>query len=595
MDYAEYRSLWEQLYANIDVDRWLDSCERSWQSIQRLGAEVSPDRRERPWYENLVVYALYPQHFNRDIPGVTAKLDHFSQLGVNCLWMLPVLESPMRDEGFDIADYRAIRSDLFPAEYDADRRRRSFDEMISAARSRNIAVIFDIAVNHVSRDHRWFTEARQDPDSPYREFFIWADDDEGYPHARVIFKGLLDSNWTEDEQAGQYYFHRFYPHQPDLNYRNPRVLEEMIDVFLYWVGRGIQGFRVDAAPYLWKETGTSSENLAGTHQILKIFRAAMDQLPCDILLLAEACQPPVDVVAYFGDGDECQGAYHFPLMPRLYRAMLQEDPSVIQDVLSTRVTPDIPEGNQWFTFLRCHDELTLEMVSPEEREYLHGELCRRPEWDFRSGEGISARLAELFPDPSQALFAHLLLLGLQGNPVIYYGDEFLAGNNEEYYERQSRYTGYRDSRNLVRGPLDWDEIERKLRDSSPGTAADGSFEAAAAVRWHSEQLSRAIHLRLEAGIFADGRVESLAVVGEGEVLAVEKMDAGDHHQALPAYQLFYHFSAKRSRKIRIESFESYDSYLYWDGSVGAGVDGTLSARDGEMKLPPRSVLWLRRR
>jgi maltose alpha-D-glucosyltransferase/alpha-amylase len=591
--FENFRGLWRDVYDGIEPGRdWSAACEECWNAIGDAGAELKNERRDPPWFHNLVVYALYPQHFNRDIPGITGRIGHLEKLGVNCLWLLPMLESPMRDEGFDISDYRKIRPGLFPAEMSESERKRAFDDLIASARERDISIIFDIALNHVSRDHEWFRSAAADPDSPYRDFFIWSDTPDGYPDARVIFKGLLDSNWTYEEAARRFYFHRFYPHQPDLNYRNPRVLAEIIGVLLFWIRRGIRGFRVDAAPYLWKEEGTSCENLPRTHGILKILRAAVEQLPADILLLAEACQPPRDVVDYFGDGDECQGAYHFPLMPQLFKAVLQRDPAAIAGVLEPTVTPAIPAGSQWFTFLRCHDELTLEMVSPGDREYLHGSLCRRPEWDFRNGEGVSARLSELFTDAGDAFFAHLLLLGLRGNPVIYYGDEFLAGNNEAYAAAQLKYTGYRDSRNLVRGPLDWEAVEANLEKGSGDTA------------WHLRGLSSAIRRRLEAGTFSHAESEELIVSEAEPLLQIRKFThegyggSGSGRDGLMAgYLLLYNFSETRELSVSADLVDGYLTYLFWNGITGEDlfIPPDLDGSAGQVTVPPRGVLWLKRR
>ncbi len=590
MNYTEYRDLWMRLYDGVsDEEIWESSCRLTWEEIEKTrGALVpAPENSGRSWYENLVVYALYPQHFNRSISGITEKIDHFEKLGVNCLWLLPILDSPMRDEGFDISDYRKIRGSLFSGDFNDEKRDQVFSELVHEASKRNISIIFDIALNHVSSDHHWFQSATEDKKSKYRDYFIWSDSPQKYSEARIIFKGLLDSNWSWNDRSAEYYFHRFYPHQPDLNYRNPEVLGEIIDTLLYWIRRGIRGFRVDAAPYLWKEEGSTSENLAQTHEILKIIRASVDLVGKDILLLAEACQPPKEVVAYFGDSDECQGAYHFPLMPRMYKAILEENPTAISSVLSPGITPDIPVGSQWFTFLRCHDELTLEMVSPEERRFLHSRLCRRPEWDFRQGEGISARIAELFEEPRDVLFAHLLLLGLRGNPVLYYGDEFLVGNNKDFAQKQLQYTGYSDSRNLVRGPLDWDALP------SLGENCHSDPALKDVPRWHACMLAEAVRRRRNAEIFGLSHREEIIATEDLSLLEiVKKGDSG----SLPDFSLFYNFSATEPANVDLKE-RTGKIYLYWSGETGKGyerMDEALSKTDGRISLPAKAVLWIKR-
>lgn len=413
------------------------------------------------WYKDAVVYSLYVDLFAGSFEGLTEKLPYLQALGVSCLWLLPILDSPMKDAGFDIRDYRKVRADLV-----ADPTRdpnEVFAAFLAEAHAHGMAVIFDITLNHSSIEHPWFVAGKDDKASPYRDYYIWSDTPELYREARVIFKGMMDSNWTK--YGDQYYFHRFFDIQPDLNYRNPRVLVEMTFVLLDWLVQGVDGFRADAIPYLWKEAGTNCENLPKTHTIIKIFRAAMDYLRPGTILLAEANQPPLEVAKYFGEGDECLAAYHFPLMPRIYRALAEASGRAIIETLDPSFTPPIPEVCQWFTFLRCHDELTLEMVTPEERELIYRTYCRDPLWDFRLGEGISARLATLLEnDPRKILLLHSILLTLIGTPILYYGDEVAKENDEAFYHAMVAKTGYRDSRNLVRGPMDWEATLRALAD-----------------------------------------------------------------------------------------------------------------------------------
>lgn len=557
-DLERLGTLWKELY-----DGDYPTADEELRVIEERIANCSPPALpqafdENPqWYKGAVVYALYVQHFNRDFEGLVAKLDYLKDLGVNCLWLLPILESPMRDEGFDISDFYSIRADLFSPGLSPEERQEHFRSFLAEAHARGIRVIFDIALNHISSDHAWFRKAIQDPGSPEFHYFHWSDSGKEHQKARIIFKGMLDSNWEFEPRLGKYYFHRFYPHQPDLNYANPRLLREMLEVLLFWIGQGVDGFRADAAPYLWKDDATHSENHPKTHQIMKIFRAVSDLAKPSTLLLAEACQPPKEVVDYFGQGDECQGAYHFPLMPRLFLALSRENGEVIRQVLSPEVTPEPPESGQWFTFLRVHDELTLEMVSPEERKEIHSVYCRKPEWDFRAGEGISARLIDLLQDPKRVLLGHALLLGLAGTPVIYYGDEVLVANNEEFNRSWAGRTGYTDSRNLARGPLDWEHIGKSL-------ARPDSKESLQLSR-----LSELIRIRREEECFA-ARDQELTSQDTGLFLI-------QRHCPGSSMQLSYNLSRSRSQAVKLP-----------EGSTVLFAEGY---KDGE--LAPSGFLWLR--
>ncbi len=429
-----------------------------------------PTNENPDWYKDAVVYSLYVDLFNKDFNGLTEKLDHIASLGVTCLWLLPILDSPMKDAGFDIKDYRRIRPELFnmPDTSSSEEQQVKFREFLNHAHSKGIRVIFDIAMNHCSMEHPWFQEARKGKDNPYRDYFIWNKDTEKYKEARLLFKGMCPSNWEKDGE--EYFFHRFFEFQPDWNYRNPAVLMEMSRNIAFWMQQGVDGFRADAIPYLWKEEGTDCENLPHTHTILRFFRAVSEYLSPGTLLLAEACQKPQDVVDYIKTGDECNAAYHFPLMPQMFKALSMESAEPVLKTLSPAVTPEIPENSQWFTFLRCHDELSLELVYVDEadRAYIHKNYCHQPEWNFRVGEGISSRLSELFKKDVQKIkLAYSLMLSLPGTPVLYYGDEFGKGNDEEFYKEMIQMTGKDDTRFLVRGKVNWEEVESQLdkRDS----------------------------------------------------------------------------------------------------------------------------------
>ncbi|MCP4402154.1 MAG: alpha-amylase [bacterium] len=470
MDYLQkFRQLWQQLY-----DGQEEKLEAFLQELQAIKQEHFSQQREidSTWYKDAIVYSAYADLFHRDLNGLREKLPHLEALGVTCLWLLPILESPMNDAGFDISDFENIRAGLLGLPENASKvdKDRVFAEFLKEAHQRGIRLIFDIAINHSSNEHSWFLEGRSSDDSPKRDFYIWSDSPDRFPKARLLMKGMEESNWAWDEVAGQYYLHRFFSIQPDLNYRNPDLLTEMTKMLIGWKIKGVDGIRADAVPFLWKEDGTSCESLPQVHSIVKFFRTALDYLEEGTLILAEACQPPKEVVLYFSDGDECQGAYHFPVMPRIYRAIAEEKADAIEMVLDPAVTPEIPESCQWFSFLRCHDELSLEMVSPEERKFIFEHYMKDPRWNYREGEGISARLADLFEqDIRKIRLAYSIMFTLPGTPIIYYGDEFAKVNDEAFYAEMVKHSGYPDSRYFVRGRIDWENVERELQDS--GTLA----------------------------------------------------------------------------------------------------------------------------
>jgi maltose alpha-D-glucosyltransferase/alpha-amylase len=372
-----------------------------------------------------------------DLTGLTQKLDYLQWLGIDCLWLPPFYASPLRDGGYDISDYRAVLPEFGTVE--------DFVVLLDEAHKRGIRVITDLVMNHTSDQHPWFQESRRDPDGPYGDYYVWSDKDTGYADARIIFVDTETSNWTYDPVRGQFYWHRFFSHQPDLNYENPAVGDAMIDVLRFWLDLGIDGFRLDAVPYLFEDEGTNCENLPRTHEFLKRCRKVVDDEYPDRVLLAEANQWPADVVEYFGDhatgGDEAHMAFHFPLMPRIFMAVRRESRFPISEILAQ--TPPIPSGCQWGIFLRNHDELTLEMVTDEERDYMYSEYVKDPR--MRANIGIRRRLAPLLDnDRNQLELFTALLLSLPGSPVLYYGDEIGMGDNI--------WLGDRDS---VRTPMQW--------------------------------------------------------------------------------------------------------------------------------------------
>ncbi len=392
------------------------------------------------WYKRAVFYEVPVYAFGDangdgigDFAGLTAKLDYLQWLGVDCLWILPFYESPLRDGGYDISDFRAVQE-----RYGTVDDVRAF---LAEAHRRGLRVIADLILNHSSDQHPWFQEARV-PGSPMRDYYVWSDTVDRYADARVIFVDTHDSNWAWDEVAGAYYWHRFFDHQPDLNYDNPAVREEMMEVVRFWLEVGFDGLRLDAVPYLYEREGTICENLPETHAYLKEVRALVDQEFPDRVLLAEANQWPDDVVEYFGDDDEFHMAFHFPVMPRLFMSLKREDASSIVDILER--TPEIPECAQWGIFLRNHDELTLEMVTAEEREFMYAQYA--PDPGMRKNLGIRRRLTPLLDDERARIeLLHGLLLSLPGSPILYYGDEIGMGDEYQLADRDG-----------VRTPMQWD-------------------------------------------------------------------------------------------------------------------------------------------
>jgi len=392
------------------------------------------------WYKDAVFYEVHVKAFQDrnddgigDFLGLTQRLDYLQDLGVDCLWLLPFFPSPLRDDGYDIADYNAVSS-LYGTMED-------FQQLLTEAHRRGLKVIADLVVNHTSDQHPWFQEARQDPASPKRDYYVWNADDKKYREARIIFVDTEKSNWTWDPEAKAYFWHRFFHHQPDLNYDNPAVQQAMLDVMRFWLDKGLDGFRCDAVPYLFEREGTNCENLPETHAFLKRLRATLDAEYRGRILLAEANQWPRDVRPYFGDGDEFHMAFHFPLMPRIFMAVRSADRRPITDMFLH--TPLIPESCQWCVFLRNHDELTLEMCTDPERDYMYYAYAQDPV--MKLNIGIRRRLAPLLENDRRKIeLLHSLLFALPGTPIIYYGDEIGMGDNIRLKDRSG-----------VRTPMQW--------------------------------------------------------------------------------------------------------------------------------------------
>lgn len=395
---------------------------------------------ESLWYKDAIIYQLHVRTFCDsngdgigDFPGLMQKLDYLQELGVNAIWLLPFFPSPLRDDGYDISDYTAVHPSYGLLE--------DFKAFLAAAHDRGMRVIIELVLNHTSDQHSWFQESRSSRENPKRDWYVWSETDNHYQGVRIIFVDTEMSNWAWDPLSKSYYWHRFFNHQPDLNYDNPAVFEAMWNVMKFWLEMGVDGFRLDAVPYLVEREGTSCENLPETHAIIREFRKRVDQEYPGKMLLAEANQWPSDVCLYFGDADEFHMAFHFPLMPRMFMSVQLEDRKPIVEILEQ--TPQIPDGCQWCLFLRNHDELTLEMVTDIERDYMYDEYAK--DKGMRLNLGIRRRLSPMMDnDRWRIQLLNGLLMSMPGTPIIYYGDEIGMGDNV-----------YLGDRNGVRTPMQW--------------------------------------------------------------------------------------------------------------------------------------------
>ncbi len=378
------------------------------------------------WFKDVVIYECHVRAFYDsngdgigDFPGLTSKLDYIRDLGVDAIWLLPFYPSPGKDDGYDISDYHEVHPQYGTMQ--------DFRQFVREAHKRGLRVITELVVNHTSDQHAWFQAARRAPaGSSKRDYYVWSDDPGKYAGTRIIFTDTESSNWAWDPVANAYYWHRFFSHQPDLNFDNPHVLKAVTRAMRYWLDMGVDGLRLDAIPYLCEREGTNNENLPETHAMIKQIRGALDAHYGDRMLLAEANQWPEDVRDYFADGDECHMAFHFPLMPRIYMAIAQEERHPIVEIMDQ--TPDIPDACQWAIFLRNHDELTLEMVTSRERDYMYRMYAAEPR--ARINLGIRRRLAPLMEnDIVRIQLVNSLLLSMPGSPIIYYGDEIGMGDN----------------------------------------------------------------------------------------------------------------------------------------------------------------------
>ena len=567
--FENMKRIWTELYPEQSMELlelFFDELEDA-----RSQANFKPHKKE--WYKDAIVYSIYVDLFNKDFAGLEDKLDYLSHLGVNCLWLLPVLESPMKDAGFDISDYRKIRTELLGDKALGDQQ-EVFLRFLNAAHEKGIKVIFDIAINHTSDQHQWFKESRKSKDNPFRDYYIWNKDTDKYRDARIIFEGLCETNWQKD--GDEYFFHRFFEFQPDLNFKNPFVLLEMSRNMIFWLQRGVDGFRADAIPYLWKEDGTDCENHPKTHTVVKFFRAVLDYIRPNTLLLAEACQKPHTVVKYFGEGDECNAGYHFPLMPQMFKALAMNNGEPIRQTLSKEVTPSIPGDAQWFTFLRCHDELSLELVyvTEEDRKYIHDNYCKKPEWNFRLGQGISARLAELMDrDPDKIGLIYSVMLTLPGTPVIYYGDEFAKLNDHDFYEKMIKVSGKDDTRFLVRGEISWDFIGQEMKDH--------------------DSLTYQVYTRIRNQIITRNKYENF---GRGDINFFDVQ--GFNNQEVPQV-LSYVRSVPAGDILILNNLSHVEQNILLPVPLNKdithdllGKELMINEKDKSLKLPPYGYLWI---
>ncbi len=477
------------------------------------------------WYKKAVFYEVLVRAFadstgsgSGDFTGLMGRLDYLSWLGVDCLWLPPFYASPLRDGGYDISDYNAVLPEFGTLP--------QFTELVSAAHARGIRVITDLVLNHTSDQHPWFQASRSDPEGPYGDFYVWRDTDTEYADARIIFVDTETSNWTFDPVRRQFYWHRFFSHQPDLNYDNPAVQEAMLDTLRFWADLGIDGFRLDAVPYLFESEGTNCENLPATHGFLAKVRKVMDDEYPGRILLAEANQWPKDVVPYFGNDQipECHMCFHFPVMPRIFYALRDEKASPILDILAD--TPDIPATGQWGTFLRNHDELTLEMVTTSERAAMYGWYAPDPR--MRANIGIRRRLTTLADNSrTEVELSHALLLSLPGSPCLYYGDEIGMGDNIWLADRDA-----------VRTPMQWNpDRNAGFSTADPGklylpvvqslTNHFGAVNVEAQLASNSSLLHWVrgmLGLRKRHPVFGLGRFVPLPVTGAGTELAATAED-----------------------------------------------------------------------
>jgi len=536
------------------------------------------------WYKDAILYELHVKAFADgngdgvgDFVGLTSKLDHFVHLGVDCLWLLPMYPSPLRDDGYDISDYYAIHPSYGTLE--------DFRHFLEQAHARGLKVLTELVLNHTSDQHPWFQEASSSRDHPRRDWYVWRDDDRGYANVRIIFTDTERSNWAWEPNTRAYYWHRFFSHQPDLNFDHPEVREEMWRVMKFWLGMGVDGFRVDAVPYLIEREGTSCENLPETHEILKELRRRLDAEFPGRVLLAEANMWPEDVRPYFGDGDEFQMAFHFPIMPRMFMALRLEDRKPLVEIIER--TPPIPEGCQWGIFLRNHDELTLEMVTDAERDYMFESYAR--DTVARLNLGIRRRLAPLLDgDRRRIELLNGLLMSLPGTPIVYYGDEIGMGDNV-----------FLGDRNGVRTPMQWNG------------GWNGGFSNADPEALYQPLIQNPLYGYPAVNVAAQARVESSLLNWMRRLIRVRRSSAvfgrGDIRFLTPRnHRVLAYVRTFESEVVLVVNNLSGSAQAVeldlaeWKGAIpiemfGGSLFPRIGDRGYQLTLAPWSFLWFRMR
>jgi len=547
--------------------------------------QLANDQR---WYERAVFYELVPRGFFDsngdgigDLSGIVEKLDYLAWLGIDCLWVLPFYPSPLRDGGYDVSDFYSVAPECGDVS--------DVVRLVDEAHRRGIRVISDLVINHTSDAHPWFAESRSSRDNPKADWYVWGDDDQRWSDIRVIFCDTEPSNWTWDPARQQFYWHRFFHHQPDLNYENPEVREAVLSVVRFWLDVGLDGFRLDAAAYLFQRDGTTGENLPETHAFLRQMRKEIDRDYPNRVLLAEVNQWPSDVVDYFGDSDECHMCFHFPLMPRMFMAVRREQRFPITEILTQ--TPSPPDGCQWGIFLRNHDELTLEMVTDEERDYMYAEYASDPR--MRRNLGIRRRLAPLVDnDRRVAELLHALLLSLPGSPVLYYGDELLMGDNI--------YLGDRDG---VRTPMQWTPDRNAgfsgadfaqlflppLMDPVYGFQAvnveAGFRDPSSFLHW----LQRMLAIRRHYPLFADGELEVLPADNPSVLAYVRTGPGADEDGARRAVLCVNNLSRfAQAAELSLDRWEGVSPVEL----IGRASFPVVGAGGYPVTLGPHSFYWL---
>lgn len=531
------------------------------------------------WYQNAIFYQVYPRSFMDsngdgygDFSGLISRLDYIRDLGVDCIWLQPIYPSPLRDDGYDISDYTGVLEQFGTIE--------DFKRLVDEVHQRGMRLISDLVINHCSSDHPWFQAARNDPSSKYYDYFVWTDDPNKYSEARIIFVDSQESNWTFDEKVGKYFWHRFYPTQPDLNFDNPEVRDEMKNVLRFWLDLGIDGFRADAVPYLYEREGTNGENLPETHAYLKELRKLMDDEYPGTVLLCEANQWPRDVAEYFGDGDEFQLGFHFPLMPRIFMSIGKQDASSLVQIMKD--TPEIPKNCQWCTFLRNHDELTLEMVTEEDRQWMWNFYA--PEKEMRMNLGIRRRLYPLLENDRKRIeLAYSCIFTLPGSPVLYYGDEIGMGDDIRQFDR-----------NGVRTPMQWDGTKNggfstaettylpAIRDGENGYLRVNVAAQEDDPDSNLNRLMRMIRIRKSSEALGSGKLKWLIDGAEIPVLAYARESENDTVIAV-------HNMTATGRSVLLSAADGTYRDLLDESFLAEAPDGLL-----RLELGGRAFRWLRK-